>query len=254
MEDLKLRGGEEEEDRKMEMIKKTDEKILFKAKMDESLANAIRRSVSLVPVMAIDEVEISRNDSAMYDETLAHRLGLVPLKFDKSFKEDNVLKFKIDSKKEGAVYSGDIKGDVEVAYDRIPITLLNANQELKLKGKTKMGTAKEHAKFSPGILFYRNVSEIILDKSFERDVLRIFPKTKIKEKGNKIAFKDEQEKGILDFCEGISQKNKKPIEVNETGELVFVVESFGQMKADEIFKKAAEALKKELKNVTKTIK
>jgi len=238
----------------MKLIKKTDERIVFQAKMDECLANAIRRMVNRVSVMAIDEVEIARNDSAMYDETLAHRLGLIPLKFDKTFKEDSVLKFKLDSKKEGTIYSGDLKGDIEVAYGEIPLTLLNPNQELKIKGKTKMGTAKEHAKFSPGILFYRNAAEIVMDKSFEKEISRIFPKVEIKEKGNKIVIKDNQEKGIADFCEGLAQKNKKPIEINDSNELVFTIESFGQMNAEEIFKKATDILKKELKSIPKTIK
>ena len=40
-------------------------------KVNESLANAIRRCVSLIKTMAVDEVEISRNDSALYDEQAA---------------------------------------------------------------------------------------------------------------------------------------------------------------------------------------
>ena len=44
--------------------------------IDESLANAIRRSITEIPVLAIDEVEIYKNDSALYDEMLGLRLAV----------------------------------------------------------------------------------------------------------------------------------------------------------------------------------
>jgi len=238
----------------MKMIKNIDEKQVFKMKMSENIANAIRRSVGLIPTIAIDEVEISRNDSPLYDETLAHRMGLVPIKNDKSFKEGDVLKFKLDSKKEGTVYSGDIKGDVEVVYDKIPITLLSVEQEMKIKGKTKMGIGRDHAKFSPGTIFFRDVTEITMDKEFEKDISSKFPQNEIKAKASKIVVKDDQEKTLLDFCEGLAQKNKKKIEVEETGEMLFTVESFGQIKAEDVFKKAIDILKKEVKQIPKELK
>ncbi|MBS3084564.1 DNA-directed RNA polymerase subunit D [Candidatus Pacearchaeota archaeon] len=238
----------------MGKVKNSDEKLVFTLKTSENLANAIRRSVGLIPAMAIDEVEISRNDSPLYDETLAHRIGLIPLKHEKAWKEGSILKFKIDSKKEGTVYSGDLKGEFKVVYEKIPLTILSSGQELKMKGKTRMGTGKEHAKFSPGIIFYRDVTEIALDSEYEKEIKSSFPENEIKAKGAKITLKDDQEKTVLDFCEGLAQKDKKKIEVKETDELLFIIESFGQMKAEEIFKKAVEILKKDLKEITKKVK
>jgi len=239
---------------KMKTIKNSKEELIFQMNIGETLANSIRRSIGLVPTMAIDEIEISRNDSPLYDETIAHRLGLIPLKMDKSFKENSVLKFKLDSKKKGFIYSGDIKGEIKVVHEKIPITLLNENQELKIKGKTKMGVGREHAKFSPGIMYYRDVTEIRLDDIFEKEIRNSFPENEIKKKGNKIVLLDNKSKTILDFCEGIAQKNKRPIEVKETGDLIINVESFGQMDAKDIFKSAVEILKKETKSILKNLK
>jgi len=84
----------------METIVKKNDKLIFSAEISNSLANALRRYVQRIPISAIDEMEISKNDSALYDETIAHRVGLIPLK---GKKQKGIVKLK--AKKEGYVYS-----------------------------------------------------------------------------------------------------------------------------------------------------
>ncbi len=233
----------------MEVITKKDNKIVLRIGVDDSLANSIRRYVNKIPLVAVDEVEISRNDSPLYDETIAHRIGLIPLK---QSKKEGTLNLEV--KKAGMVYSGELKGDVEPIYDKIPITLLNEGQELKISAHAKAGTGSEHAKFSPGFIGYRNVVEIMLDNGVAKKIGQIFPNVEFKQKGNKAVVFDDGEKEIYDICEGMSERDRKEIEVKPTNDIVMFIESFGQIKAQDILKKSIEFLKKDLNEFAKKIK
>ena len=58
-----------------------EERIEFEISgIDTSIANALRRiMLSEVPSMAVETVHIFENSSILHDETLAHRLGLIPI-------------------------------------------------------------------------------------------------------------------------------------------------------------------------------
>ena len=146
----------------MKLIEKNKDLIVFETQIEDSLANAIRRYINRIPIMAIDEIEISKNDSPLYDETIAHRIGLIPLKADKAAKKEAKLKLSAD--KQGMVYSREFKGDAKPVYENIPITYLNQGHEFEIDATTKIGTGEEHAKFSPGIMFYRNIAQITFYK------------------------------------------------------------------------------------------
>nr|WCZ58607.1 RNA polymerase II subunit RPB3 [Andalucia godoyi] len=59
----------------------TDARCVFDVNnVDLSLANALRRSmIAEVATMTIDHVDVIENSSILFDEFIAHRLGLVPL-------------------------------------------------------------------------------------------------------------------------------------------------------------------------------
>ncbi|MEM4397652.1 MAG: DNA-directed RNA polymerase subunit D, partial [Candidatus Woesearchaeota archaeon] len=71
---------------KIEILNEKDNKMSFLLKdSNPAYANALRRiMINEVPVMAIEEVEFKKNSSALYDEIIAHRLGLIPLTTDLS--------------------------------------------------------------------------------------------------------------------------------------------------------------------------
>lgn len=231
---------------------KNNEKIVFKHNISETLANSIRRYLNQIQVLAVDEIEITKNDSALYDETLAHRIGLIPLKSEK-IKKNPETEMTLEAKGEKIVYSGEMEGGAEVVYEKMPITQLLKNQELKIKAFVKAGKGVEHSKFSPGLIFYRKVSEILLDKDLEKDLKGILSSENIQEKGGKISVIDDGEKEIADVCEGIASKRGKKADINFKDELVVTVESFGQMSPENMFKKSIDVLKEDLKVISKKI-
>ena len=68
----------------IKVMNKTEDSITFVLKGVSNVAvNTLRRMIlEEVPVMAIEEVTFQKNSSALYDEIVAHRLGLIPLKTD----------------------------------------------------------------------------------------------------------------------------------------------------------------------------
>jgi len=234
----------------MEIIEKKENKINFLAEADETLLNSIRRYVNQIPVLAVDELEISKNDSPLYDETIAHRVGLIPLK--NSGKDGEKLKLNV--KKEGTVYSEELKGNLKVVYEKIPITLLDKGQEISFTATVKKGKGSEHSKFSSGLIFYRNLFEIKIDKNCPKEVISSCPKDILKLKDGKIVAEDSFKCDFCGACEEYCEKiGKEGIKINPTQKLFVTVESFGQLSVEDIFKKSIEILKKDLAEISKKL-
>ena len=154
--------------------------------------NAIRRIAMMkVPKLAIEDVFIVKNDSAMFDEVLAHRLGLTPLVSDAESIEGLVLPEDCDCDSEKGeycprcsvsfslretgpktVYSKDLKscGDSKIkpVYDTIPLLKLKEDQVVDLEAVAKLGIGKDHAKWVPTtVCAYKQYPEITFNDGEE---------------------------------------------------------------------------------------
>ena len=238
----------------MKVMDKKNNQVTFSAELDESLANAIRRYVDQIPILAIDEVEISKNDSPLYDETIAHRIGLIPLKMDKTTSEKTVEEITLVAKKDGIVYSEEMKGKIDPVYDKIPVTVLKKGQELEILATARVGKGSKHSKFSPGLMFYRNLIKIKVDKDCPKEVINVCPQKVFDLEAGKVSVIDENKCDMCEMCVDLARKmGKNCIELTPTGELVITIESFGQIDEKEIFKRAIEILQDDLKEVLKKI-
>lgn len=155
----------------IQVLECNDKKIRVLLKgVERSYANAIRRfAISEVPTMAIDDVVIIENSSIMYDELIAHRLGMIPLKTDLNkyvLPEECDCKsalgcpkcrvlLVLDAEAKDAsrtVYSNELISEdksVIPSSDSIPIVKLAPNQKVKLEAYARLGKGKEHAKWQP---------------------------------------------------------------------------------------------------------
>ena len=214
---------------------------------NESLANAIRRSVAEVPTLAIDEVEIFKNDSAIYDEMLAHRLGLVPLKTPKNASAKTKIDLKLSKVGPCTVYAEDLKGDTDVVEPKIPITLLGNGHKLELAATAVLGRSVDHAKYSAALCFYRHLKEISATPEIDAIIQRSRGLIKPEKKGNK--WRCDLNDAEIDAITKIDKEA-----VKDADELIFVIESFGQMDAKDIFLKALDVLEENLDEFEKALK
>ncbi len=231
----------------MQTIENTKDLLVIRMDANLPLANALRRSVSEVPTLAVDEVEIFKNGSALYDEMLAHRIGLIPLKTEKSMSSKTKVELKIVKKGPCTVYSGDFEGSAEVAFPKIPITLLGEEHKLELVATATLGIGREHAKYVPGLCYYRHLLSVKSTPSIDKIIENSIGFVRPEKKGSKWIC-DLRDSEVVD----IEKLDKGAIE--DTDEIIFVIESYGNMPAKDILEGAISALEKNLDSFEKEIK
>ncbi len=232
----------------MQIIKSTEERVIIRMEANETIANAIRRSISEIQTLAIDEVEIFKNDSALYDEILAQRIGLIPLKTEKGMSQKTKIELKLMKKGPCTVYSKDLDGNADIIYGEIPLTILGKEHKLELVATASLGTGREHAKHLPGLCYYRHLLEV--KSSLQTD--------KIIE-NSKFGLIKPEKKGSKWLCD-LNSNEINEIEsldkesISDSNEILFVIESYGSMSAKDILTNSIKALENNLEDFEKAIK
>ncbi len=250
----------------IKLIEQTKDKIhILLQDIELPIINALRRAlISEVPVMAVEDVYIIRNESALFDEMLAHRIGLVPLTTDLSYskREECTCKGEGCSKcqviltltKQGptTVYSGDFKTSdpkVKPAIDKIPLTILLEGQQIELEAKAELGTGKKHAKWSAGLANHRFLANIKIDQKKvtkeSKDLADQFDFLEFKE--GKLSVKRS---AMIDFeraelCAQRAINNEISVEPDRS-QIILTFENWGQLPHKEAIEEALETVVKEL--------
>jgi DNA-directed RNA polymerase alpha subunit len=130
---------------------------------NEAIANTLRRSMMVkVPTLAIKELHINQNESGLFDEVLANRMGQIPLTIPENVDEDDTVHIAVQQEGPGAVHAEDIKADNDEAEPVNPEALiveLKEEQELTLEGEAVLSTGQEHAKHQGGTIGYQKTDD-----------------------------------------------------------------------------------------------
>ena len=262
------RSGESME---ITIIRKQENIIHFLAEgLDVAFANALRRTMlTRLPAMAIDEVLVLENTSVMYDEMLAHRMGLVPLVTDlESYnlpdecdcegKGCTLCQCTLTLEKEAGdeeeiVYSRDLSSQdpkIVPALGDIPLVKLAPNQRLIIEAYARLGRGVENAKFQPvSTVSYKYVPivEVNKDKCNQcGDCVKVCPKNILLIEGDTIATQNTLDCSLCEACVEVCEPGAITID-SKKDSFLFKVESTGALSPEEIVEKSAEILKERIR-------
>jgi len=237
-----------------------------------AFANMLRKTIiDEVPTMAIEDVEMRKNSSVLYDEMIAHRLGLIPLTTDLTaynLPEECTckgegcskcqLQLSLKGKGPGFVYASELKSKdpkVVPVHDKMPIVKLIKSQALELEVTAVLGRGKEHAKWSPGLAYYKSKPEIEVKKGVENPnaVADSCPVDVYSVKNKELSInKDNLLKCHL--CGACTDVDSQHIKLNESNtDFVFTVESWGQLSPKDIVTTAVDIMQKKCDEVVKLV-
>jgi DNA-directed RNA polymerase subunit D len=235
-----------------------------------AFANTLRRAmISEVPTLAIDDVRIYDNTSALFDEMLAHRLGLIPIVTDLttySLKETCAcggagcpscsVTFTLSVEGPKTVQSSDlIPQDPKAVpvHANVPIVKLTKGQKLVLEARAELNTGKEHAKWQPtNVCGYKNYPVITISDACDACGMCIeeCPREILAVKGKKVEVIEGKlaDCSMCKLCEracvatGIG--DVAAIRINaEPDRYIFVVEGDGSLPVQEILRRALQHIK-----------
>ena len=250
------------------------------------MANTLRRLIMTeVPVMAFDSVVIEENDGVVFDESLSHRIGLVPIhcsseKFE--FVKDialydspnaspgHFLKFTLSIQATDdltSVYSGDLKWeplpgqeelyslDVKPVNQKILLCKLAKGGKLKLTAYAVKGLGLSHAKWCPvSCSTYRlspkvevNTRGQKLSNSDVKAIVRSCPVGvfDIESSGDLVVKNESACTGCRECIRAVDDGCECPVTISrKKDDLIFTVESIGQMSSRRIVSTALEIFSK----------
>jgi DNA-directed RNA polymerase subunit D len=224
-----------------------------------------------VPTLAIEDVRIYDNTSALFDEMLAHRLGLIPIKTDLTTytTQENcacggagcpgcISTFTLSVEGPKTVMSSDlIPQDPKTTpvFDNIPIVKLTKGQKVVIEARAVLNTGREHAKWQPTLVCgYKNYPVVEISDACDACGMCVdeCPRGVLAAKGKKVDVVSGKlpDCSMCRLCEracmasGIGEEPAIRISA-EPDRFIFVVESDGSLPVKEIMERALMYIKQQ---------
>lgn len=239
------------------------------------MANALRRTLMIgVPKMAIETVEFHlgpirdeegkecESVSPLFDEMIAHRLGLVPVPTDPDlyvFKDQCTcngegcpsctIMYSLNKKGPAEVYSGDLEPlggkELRVKDELIPIVKLGPKQALLIYASAELGTAERHIKWQgtsgTGYRYYPTVAIDLSKCDLCEECVKACPRDVLAIKDKKIAVVDLEECILCSACVKACPRDAIVTSGDDT-KFIFEFETDGSLTARDTLRKALEIL------------
>jgi len=250
-----------------------------------AMINSLRRAMmTYVPKLAIEDVDfhlgqiVDENGkeyesvTPLFNEVIAHRLGLIPLPTDLSTMNPRAeckcngegcslctVMYKIDKRGPCMVYSGDLipLGDMKFApkLDLIPIVKLGEGQAILIYATAELGTGDVHSKWCPVCgAGYKYYPIITVDHKKIKDPKRcvdVCPRHVFDLEKEGLKVSRPQDCNFCRLCEETSGKDAITVKADDT-KFLFQFESDGSLSTGDIFLYALRKLQEkfeELHNV-----
>ncbi|MBI2144554.1 DNA-directed RNA polymerase subunit D [Candidatus Woesearchaeota archaeon] len=251
--------------------KKNNKLIILVKKANDAFVNSIRRAVmNNVPTMAIEDVEIRKNSSVLYDEVVAHRLGLTPLTTD--LESYNLpakckcngegcascqVKLTLEAEGPGIVTASEIKSKdpkIRPVFPEMPIVKLLKGQKIEVEATAILGTGGTHSKWSPAHVWYKHKQVAKIGNVKEpHKVAEACQPGVFEVKNNKLVVNEE--KLLTTDLAGLAEEaSNGEVKIEKSDDFIMFVESFGQLGCKEILEQAAKTLDEDLEEFEKLLK
>ncbi len=263
---------------KLDVVELKPKKAVLKIEDTEPyFVNSLRRiMLAELPKLAIDDVIIYDNTSALFDEIISHRLGLIPIPTDLNlltFRDkcsckgkgcpNCTVRYTLSKEGNGIVISGDLQPEEKswaITEDKIPIVELHNDQRLILEVEAVLGKGRDHAKWqavqAPGYTF---MPAIDIDKKKTDEVKELvdnLPPGIVELKNDKLEIKDVKKIAVLESQIEKTKTDCITVTRDQT-KILFSFETDGSLTAKDALIESAKLLENkyaELGKLLKTVK